>query len=112
MLACKRGHVNVIESLVANGAEIYINDNRNRTAIDTATRRNHINLIPILDSQHQILLMQKRSHVIRSKLIATLRKAYLSNQMILNPTTDSAITLLENIEREKTGLTSIIKPWS
>ncbi len=55
MLACKRDHEEVVNVLVSMGADIYMRDNRNRTAADTALRRNNTHLLKYLNTQKQTL---------------------------------------------------------
>lgn len=51
MLACKRGHEEVVEVLVSRGAEIYMRDCRARSARDTTIRRHHLKLLKYLNTQ-------------------------------------------------------------
>jgi hypothetical protein len=101
MLACKRGHKDVVESLVANGAEIFIRDNRHRTALETVVRRNHVDLIPLLDTAVQIRLMQFRQHAKRQIIIADLRKAYNKQSLRIS---DSVVSSMEAMASWETNL--------
>jgi hypothetical protein len=76
MLACKRGHDKCVEVLVAMGAEIFIRDTRGRTASDTAFRRGYLALIPILNTQAQILRRQEYCHKERTQQLLDLRFAH------------------------------------
>ena len=96
MLACKRGHAKVVETLVAYGAEIYVRDNRNRTAMDTAMRRMHVNLIPILNTQYQVKMMQQRETVERRMVINRLRQGYNDRALELNPDVKVALDKLSS----------------
>lgn len=97
MLACKRGHAKVVETLVAHGAEIYVRDNRNRTAMDTAMRRMHVNLIPILNTQFQVKMMQQRENVARRKVIDRLRQGYNDRTLELNSEVKVALENLSSM---------------
>jgi hypothetical protein len=76
MLACKRGHHKCVEVLVAMGAEIFIRDTRGRTASDTAFRRGYMDLLPILNTQAQILRRQEYCHKERTQQLLDLRNAH------------------------------------
>jgi hypothetical protein len=83
MLACKRGHTNVVDVLVSNGAEIYVRDNRGRSALDTTMRRNHVDLIPFLSTQYQVRKMQEASGRERMAIFKKMRSAYNSVPCLL-----------------------------
>ena len=44
MLAAKRGHTNAVEALLTAGADIFLKDDRDKTAAETAHRRGHVDL--------------------------------------------------------------------
>ena len=78
MLACKRGHTQVVGELVSRGAEIFIKDHRGRSALDTTLRRNHVDLLPLLNTSYQLRRMEAASCIERTSLITKLRKSYNS----------------------------------
>jgi hypothetical protein len=101
MLACKRGHERCAEVLVSMGAEIFMRDRRYRTARDTATRRNHINLLCWLDTQVQVRKIQEFRHKIRSQLIHELRNAYNRGVLQLIPSEQFADYLVRGMKVEQ-----------
>ncbi|CAM9991766.1 unnamed protein product, partial [Sphacelaria rigidula] len=48
MLACKRGHEDVVRVLLTAGAELHQKDSRGRTARDTASKRHHETILAML----------------------------------------------------------------
>ena len=83
MLACKRGHDKVVEVLVSMGAEIFMRDCRGRTARDTATRRQHLNLLPWLDTQVQVRRLQEKYRMIRTILLNNMQLKHQSGKLRL-----------------------------
>jgi hypothetical protein len=73
MLACKRGHVEVVTTLLESGAEINMKDSRGRTARETALRRSFTAILQLLNRDTQMRLMQ---NVACRKRIQLLRWAY------------------------------------
>lgn len=61
MLACKRGHEDVVRVLLTAGAELHQKDSRGRTARDTASKRHHETILAMLHPAKQMRLMQVRS---------------------------------------------------
>lgn len=61
MLACKRGHEEVVRVLLTAGAELHQKDSRGRTARDTASKRNHDKILAMLNPAKQMRLMQVRA---------------------------------------------------
>ena len=84
MLACKRGHEDCAQILVSMGAEICMLDKRERTAKETAARRQHMGVIRWLDTQVQIQQTRLRRHTDRQQLLAFFRKQHLKNKLVLN----------------------------
>jgi ankyrin repeat protein len=70
MLACKREHVSVVQVLVTSGCELQMKDSRGRTARDVATRRSSKTVLRLLEPPKQVELMQRKSRVERSYLMA------------------------------------------
>lgn len=60
MLACKRGHEEVVRVLLTAGAELHQKDSRGRTARDTASKRSHESILAMLHPTKQMRLMQVR----------------------------------------------------
>lgn len=60
MLACKRGHEEVVRVLLTAGAELHQKDSRGRTARDTASKRHHETILAMLHPAKQMRLMQVR----------------------------------------------------
>lgn len=60
MLACKRGHEEVVRVLLTAGAELHQKDSRGRTARDTASKRHHESILAMLHPAKQMRLMQVR----------------------------------------------------
>lgn len=60
MLACKRGHEEVVRVLLTAGAELHQKDSRGRTARDTASKRSHETILAMLHPSKQMRLMQVR----------------------------------------------------
>lgn len=60
MLACKRGHEEVVRVLLTAGAELHQKDSRGRTAKDTASKRSHETILAMLHPSKQMRLMQVR----------------------------------------------------
>lgn len=58
MLACKRGHEEVVRVLLTAGAELHQKDSRGRTARDTASKRSHEMILAMLHPSKQMRLMQ------------------------------------------------------
>lgn len=58
MLACKRGHEEVVRVLLTAGAELHQKDSRGRTARDTASKRSHETILAMLHPSKQMRLMQ------------------------------------------------------
>lgn len=58
MLACKRGHEEVVRVLLTAGAELHQKDSRGRTARDTASKRSHEKILAMLHPSKQMRLMQ------------------------------------------------------
>lgn len=58
MLACKRGHEEVVRVLLTAGAELHQKDSRGRTARDTASKRSHETILAMLNPSKQMRLMQ------------------------------------------------------
>lgn len=58
MLACKRGHEEVVRVLLTAGAELHQKDSRGRTARDTASKRSHDTILAMLHPSKQMRLMQ------------------------------------------------------
>ena len=61
MLACKRGHEEVVRVLLTAGAELHQKDSRGRTARDTAYKRSRETILAMLHPSKQIRLMQVRA---------------------------------------------------
>jgi ankyrin repeat protein len=95
MLACKRGHERCVEVLVTMGAEIFLRDRHFCSAKDTAMKRNHLHLLPLLDTQFQVRRIQEIKHRQRSLLIVDLRRAYLQGRLQLVETELSVHNLIE-----------------
>jgi hypothetical protein len=98
MLACKRGHKEVVRVLVSYGAEIYVRDIRNRTAFDTATKRQHTDLLPFLTTQYQTLQFQLRAGAERSILIKELRAAHQKGKLKFSNLVSSSLAGLEAMD--------------
>jgi hypothetical protein len=60
LLACKRGNVKVVRVLVTAGCELWIRDSKGRTAREIARRREHKELVDLLDETVQVNLMQEK----------------------------------------------------
>ncbi len=88
MLACKRGHTQVVDELVSRGAEIFIKDHRGRSALDTTVKRNHVDLLPLLNTSYQLRKMEAASGVERTALIKELRKSYNTHPRTLRVAPD------------------------
>lgn len=101
MLACKREHTKVVKVLLSYGAEICVRDNRNRTAMDTAVRRMHVGLIPLLNTQCQVRMMQERINTERREVFTEIRVAYDNHTLQLNPDVVEAIKTLENLNLQR-----------
>ncbi len=54
MLACKRKHIKVVEALLVAGADMHLRDCRNRTARETAKKREFTSIIKLLNNQSQV----------------------------------------------------------
>ena len=83
MLASKRGHVACVDVLITMGAEVYILDSRDRTARDSALRKNFLTILPYLDTQFQINRMRHRICIQRSNFIVECRNAYIKGKLQL-----------------------------
>ena len=108
MLACKRGHTNVVDVLVSNGAEIYVRDNRGRSALDTTMRRNHVDLIPFLSTQYQVRKMQGAAGIERMAFFKKMRIAYNSVPCALQIAPDVLrdISTADNLLQDAFSITS------
>lgn len=73
MLACKRGHEEVVRVLLTAGAELHQKDSRGRTARDTASKRHHESILAMLHAAKQIRLMQvwREKHLNKFFMVAT-----------------------------------------
>lgn len=91
MLACKRGHEKVVEALVSMGAEIYMRDNRNRTAADTAIRRNHHNVLAYLNNQEQVRRYQTHVRAERREMITRFRSLRMQGKLVFEINTAIAL---------------------
>ena len=60
LLACKRGHVDVVRALITAGCELWVQDSRGRCAREIAQRREMKDLVPLLDANVQLDLMQRQ----------------------------------------------------
>ncbi len=54
MLACKRKHIDVVEALLVAGADMHIRDRRNRTARETAEKKEYSSIVELLNNQSQV----------------------------------------------------------
>ena len=66
LLACKRGHVDVVKTLITAGCELWIKDSRGRCAREVAQRREIKALLPLLDANVQLDLIQRQQRKQRS----------------------------------------------
>lgn len=83
MLASKRGHLACVDVLITMGAEVHILDSRDRTARDSALRKNFLTVLPYLDTQFQMNRMRQRVSVQRSHFIVECRNAYAKGKLQL-----------------------------
>ena len=60
LLACKRGHVDVVKTLITAGCDLWIKDSRGRCAREVAQRREIKPLLPLLDANVQLDLIQRQ----------------------------------------------------
>jgi ankyrin repeat protein len=95
MLACKRGNENVVEVLVSMGAEIYIKDGRERTARDTAIRKNHQFLLKWLDTNVQREKMRDYEQSTRLSLFRQIEEAYSKGTLRISNLSQRADMLYE-----------------
>lgn len=72
LLACKRGNRDVCRVLVSAGCELWVQDSRGRTAREVAQRRDMKDLVPLIDSNVQLDLMQRRQRVHRNYVLVYL----------------------------------------
>jgi len=69
MLASKRGNKDCIEELIRMGAEMHILDDRGRSARDHATKKTHMALLPVLDTQTQVKKMRSSIRAMRNNML-------------------------------------------
>ena len=69
MLACKRGHEEVVRVLLTAGAELHQKDSRGRTARDTASKRSHETILAMLHPSKQMRLMQVGNCDMRARTV-------------------------------------------
>jgi len=68
MLASKRGNKDCIEELIRMGAEMHTLDDRGRSARDHATKKTHVALLPLLDTQMQLKKMRSSIRAMRNNM--------------------------------------------
>ena len=95
MLACKRGHGEVVKVLVQMGAEIFVRDSKGRTAYETARKRQHENLLPYLNTQVQIRLIQEMRLKTRGEFLREIRVAFEKDSLRMSESVCRALSVLK-----------------
>jgi ankyrin repeat protein len=81
MMACSKGHNKCVEILVSFGAEIFLRDCHGNTAIDVAKLSGNIGMLCFLDTQYQVLQIQKKHHKMRHVSMIQFRGAAIKNRL-------------------------------
>ena len=107
MLACKRKHLNVAKILVASGAELYLKDSKNRTVLETATRRGTAAASLLTDSA-QVTFMQEASRKERNYTMVCLWKLLQNKRATvhlgMNNNSSTIHTVAENLNEGNTNV--------